>query len=101
MGPRRTFWTWLEISTIARMQNTVDNLCAQAGPMEDYRRLGLLDTTSPLRDSMDAALFAHQKFADQFRLPEVTELQKLAYGDFALNDLVGRFGGGTGSYKNS
>lgn len=72
-----------------------------AGPMADYRRLGLLDATSPLRESMDAALLAYQKFADQFRLPEATELQKLAHGTFALKEMVERFGGPAGSYETS
>jgi hypothetical protein len=72
-----------------------------AGPMEDYRRLGLLDATSPLRRTLDSAFLAHQKFIDQFRLPEVTELQKLAHGAFATSDLARVLGGTFASYENS
>jgi hypothetical protein len=72
-----------------------------AGPMEDYRRLGLLDATSPLRESLDAAFLAHQQFMGQFRLPEVTELQKLAHGAFATSDIARLLGGTFGSYEHS
>src|SRR5205814_1439062 len=47
-----------------------------AGPVEDYKRLAMLDTT--LRQSFDAALTAHEIFAKQFRAAESDEIGRLA-----------------------
>jgi hypothetical protein len=44
-----------------------------SGPMDDYRRMGAFDPTSPLYARLDSALGAYEKYAASFRLPESTE----------------------------
>lgn len=48
------------------------------GPIEEARRLGLLDPTSDLRQSMATAITARQEYERLFRLPEVDEIGRLA-----------------------
>ncbi len=47
-------------------------------PIGEARRLGLLDPTSDIRESMAAALTAHQEYQRLFRLPEIDEVSRLA-----------------------
>jgi hypothetical protein len=48
------------------------------GPLEDYKRLSVLDTTSPLRHTFDTALVANEDYAKSFRLPAIDEIDRLA-----------------------
>jgi hypothetical protein len=63
------------------------------GIMPDYQRLGLLGAASPLRDSVNEAMLASKKFAEQFRMPELTELSRLAHEASSASKIAAYFGG--------
>jgi hypothetical protein len=63
------------------------------GIMPDYQRLGLLDAVSPLRDSMNEMMLASKKFAEQFRMPEMTEFGRLSKEIAAASKIAAGFGG--------
>ena len=48
------------------------------GPIEEVRRLGLLDPTSDLRQSITATMQAREAYDRLFRLPELDEIGRLA-----------------------
>ena len=48
------------------------------GPIEEARRLGLLDPTSELRQSITAAMEARESYERMFRHPEIDEIGRLA-----------------------
>ncbi|MBC8726577.1 hypothetical protein F6X37_35280, partial [Paraburkholderia sp. 31.1] len=58
------------------------------GPIEQARRLGLLDPYSDIRKSIDAATALQQAHKDLFRLPRVTELDQIAREAMGRTDLA-------------
>ena len=48
------------------------------GPIEEARRLGLLDPTSDLRESLSATMHARETYDRLFRRPEIDEIGRLA-----------------------
>tara|TARA_R110002074_G_scaffold234473_1_gene406309 strand:+ start:10270 stop:11514 length:1245 start_codon:yes stop_codon:yes gene_type:complete len=49
------------------------------GPLEEARRLGLFDPQSDIRNLINATIEAQQAYEHLFRLPEVTELGRIAH----------------------
>ena len=58
------------------------------GPIEEARRLGLLDPTSDLRQSITATMQAREAYDRLFRLAEVDEIGKLARDAMATTALA-------------
>jgi len=66
-------------ATIAQVgQEAERNRRLLEGPIEDARRLGLLDPNYDARRSMEVALEAHQAYEQSFRRPELADIQLLA-----------------------
>ncbi|CAE6846310.1 hypothetical protein R75461_07259 [Paraburkholderia nemoris] len=49
------------------------------GPVEAARRLGLFDLQSDIRKSISATIAVQQTYKDLFRLPDVSELRRIAH----------------------
>ena len=58
------------------------------GPIEEARRLGLLDPTSDLRQSITATMQAREAYDRLFRLPQVDEIGQLARDAMATTALA-------------
>lgn len=57
------------------------------GPIEEARRIGLLDPNSDLRRAMATAIEAQQTYERMFRLPEIDEIGRLAREAVGLSKL--------------
>ncbi len=64
------------------------------GPIEEARRLGLLDPNSDVRRSMTAAIETHQAYERMFRRPELDEIGRLAQEALASDTLAASAFGG-------
>jgi len=62
------------------------------GILPDYQRLGLLGAASPLHDSLNEAMLASKKFAEQFRMPELTEFSRLVKEAATASKFIVGFG---------
>ena len=58
------------------------------GPIEEARRLGLLDPTSDLRQSITATMQVREGYDRLFRLPELDEIERLAREAMATTSLA-------------
>jgi len=58
------------------------------GPIEEARRLGLLDPASDLRQSITATMQAREAYDRLFRLPEIDEIGRLARDAIATTALA-------------
>lgn len=83
--------THLDLLTRAKEFETHAKLIQ--GIMPDYQRLGLLGAASPLHDSLLGALAASKKFEEQFRMPELIELSRLADEASKASKIAASFGG--------
>ncbi len=58
------------------------------GPVEEARRLGLFDPQSDIRKAISTTIEAQQSYKDLFRLPEVSELGRIAHEAMERVDLA-------------
>lgn len=61
------------------------------GPIEEARRLGLLDPNSEIRKSFSAALEARQTYEQMFRSPGLAEMERLAREAFTASQVAREF----------
>lgn len=72
-----------DLGGAAKMLRELNQQAKFSGPLEELRRLGLLDEHSDLRQSMKVALEAKQSYESLFRLPGASELGRMAHDALA------------------